>query len=98
MRTMRYRPLVLLALLAGCSVSAGQVVSPAVPREPFAIRAGQPVADLPGERHLRNVRQLTFDGENAEAYWSNDGRRLILQRRNRGTIPADQIHILALAT
>jgi len=97
MPAMRYRPLVLLALLAGCSVSAGQVVSPAVPREPFEIKAGQPVADLPGERHLRNVRQLTFDGENAEAYWSNDGHRLILQRRS-STIPADQIHILDLAT
>jgi TolB protein len=97
MRRMRTRSLVLLALLAGCSSSAGQVVSPAVPREPFVIKAGQPVADLPGERHLRNVRQLTFDGENAEAYWSNDGRRLILQRRN-STIPADQIHILDLAT
>ncbi len=51
--------------------------------------------DLPGERHLRNVRQLTFEGENAEAYWSNDGRNLILQRRT-GNMPADQIYIMDL--
>jgi Tol biopolymer transport system component len=33
----------------------------------------------PGERHLANVRQLTFAGENAEAYWSADGKKLIFQ-------------------
>jgi TolB protein len=31
------------------------------------------------ERHLRNVRQLTFGGTNAEAYFSFDGQRLIFQ-------------------
>jgi TolB protein len=34
---------------------------------------------LPQERHLRNVKQLTFDGENAEAYFSFDGKRLSFQ-------------------
>ena len=33
----------------------------------------------PVERHLANVRQLTVGGENAEAYFSPDGRRLIYQ-------------------
>ena len=32
-----------------------------------------------GEVHLRNVRQLTFGGNNAEAYWSPDGRDLVFQ-------------------
>lgn len=61
------------------------------------IRAGHSVPDLPGERHLRDVRQLTFDGENAEAYWSNDGRKLILQRRSHD-MAADQIFVLDLET
>ncbi len=34
---------------------------------------------FPGEVHLRNVRQLTFGGNNAEAYWSPDGDDLIFQ-------------------
>lgn len=71
--------------------------APLVPVARFEIRAGKAVADLPGEPHLRNVRQLTFDGENAEAYWSNDGTRLILQRRGP-SMPADQIYVLDLAT
>jgi len=35
----------------------------------------------PGEPHLQNVRQLTFGGENAEAYWSWAGDALTLQAR-----------------
>ncbi|MEM1041405.1 MAG: hypothetical protein AAGI91_02145 [Bacteroidota bacterium] len=41
-----------------------------------------PAADtlrFAGEVHLRNVRQLTFGGNNAEAYWSFDDERLIFQ-------------------
>ena len=34
---------------------------------------------LPQERHLRNIKQLTNGGENAEAYFSFDGRRLSFQ-------------------
>ena len=38
----------------------------------------------PGERHLRNIRQLTAGGENAEAYFSADGRRLVFQSTRDG--------------
>ncbi|HLV80906.1 MAG TPA: hypothetical protein VKT32_11520 [Chthonomonadaceae bacterium] len=42
--------------------------------------AGQIAAlHAPREVHLANVRQLTFGGENAEAYFSNDGARLTFQ-------------------
>ncbi|GBD02231.1 Dipeptidyl-peptidase 5 [bacterium HR18] len=34
---------------------------------------------FPGEVHLRNIRQLTFGGNNAEAYWSYDDRYLVFQ-------------------
>jgi TolB protein len=47
----------------------------------------------PGEKHLRNVRQLTSGGENAEAYWSFDGTRLIFQSTRDGH-KADQIYIM----
>lgn len=32
-----------------------------------------------GENHLRNIRQLTFGGNNAEAYFSFDNKQLIFQ-------------------
>jgi TolB protein len=45
---------------------------------------------LPEEKHLANIRQLTFGGENAEAYFSADGKKLILQS-TRDTLACDQI-------
>lgn len=49
------------------------------------------VERLPEEKHLHNLRQLTFGGENAEAYFSADGRRLIFQAtRDEGG--CDQIY------
>ena len=31
-----------------------------------------------GEEHFRNLKQLTFSGENAEAYFSADGKKLAI--------------------
>ncbi len=48
----------------------------------------------PGERHLRNVRQLTFSGNNAEAYFSRSGRQLIFQRQEKVDAGCDQEYIM----
>jgi Tol biopolymer transport system component len=48
---------------------------------------------LPQEKHLRNVRQLTFGGENAEAYFSSDGQKLIFQSTRDGR-ECDQIYTM----
>jgi Tol biopolymer transport system component len=37
---------------------------------------------VPAERHVKNVRQLTFGRQNAEAYFSFDGTKLIFQSTN----------------
>jgi Tol biopolymer transport system component len=44
----------------------------------------------PKEVHLRNIRQLTFGGENAEAYFSLDGQKIIFQS-TREPYKCDQI-------
>lgn len=49
----------------------------------------------PDERHLRNVRQLTFGGTNAEAYFSFDGKKLIFQS-TRPPYTCDQIFTMNL--
>ena len=41
----------------------------------------QTVSPDSGEAHLRNIRQLTFGGQNAEAYFSRSGRQIIFQRQ-----------------
>ena len=45
------------------------------------------------QSHLASVRQLTFGGQNAEAYWAPDGRRLIFQSTRDGR-ECDQIYIM----
>lgn len=73
--------LVVLGLAAAFFASQGEP-APAREREP-----------LPQERHFGRMTQLTFGGENAEAYWSFGGERIIFQR----TVPpyvADQIYTM----
>jgi Tol biopolymer transport system component len=43
--------------------------------------------------HLRNIRQLTFGGQNAEAYFSTSGTQLIFQR-TPGDTGCDQQYIM----
>lgn len=46
----------------------------------------------PQETRLRNVQQLTFGGNNAESYFSFDGKSFVLQREQTAEgIPCDQI-------
>ncbi|HEX4948330.1 MAG TPA: hypothetical protein VFZ34_16770 [Blastocatellia bacterium] len=45
-------------------------------------QSGSPLSD-PREKHFKNIRQLTNEGENAEAYFSPDGKKLIFQRTTK---------------
>jgi Tol biopolymer transport system component len=68
------------------------------PGPDFVVGAGRPFAKtFDGEPHLKEIRQLTFGGENAEAYFSPDGRRLIFQATIAGA-GCDREYILDLAT
>jgi Tol biopolymer transport system component len=99
----------LLALVAGCSPPERApkeplgylptAVTSAQPEWiPFAIRAGKSVQADPRERHIKDLRQLTYaQGENAEGYWSPDGKKLIFQSTRDGKA-CDQIYTLDLAT
>ncbi|MCX7877798.1 MAG: hypothetical protein N2510_04055 [Ignavibacteria bacterium] len=50
---------------------------------------------FPGEKHFRNIRMLTNGGENAEAYFSFDGTKIIFQS-TREPYDCDQIFIMNL--
>jgi len=83
----------------GMRGSVGQAPSPA-PGQAGApvIHAGKPFEkSFDGEKHLKDIRQLTFGGENAEAYWSPDGKKLIYQATVKDA-QCDQEYILDLMT
>jgi Tol biopolymer transport system component len=56
-------------------------------------RAASIVKPADAEHHLRNIRQLTNGGENAEAYFSADGRQLIFQSTRDGRT-CDQQYVM----
>ncbi|MBX3193107.1 MAG: M20/M25/M40 family metallo-hydrolase [Labilithrix sp.] len=80
-------------VLAACEPSS----PPAVPKPAAPGVTVAPISALPEEKHLADLRQLTLSGENAEAYWSFDGRQLILQARPVGDAHCDRIHRMPLA-
>jgi len=51
------------------------------------------VAPLFAQSHLSNVQQLTHGGQNAEAYWAPDSKRIIFQS-TRDNLACDQIFIM----
>lgn len=55
----------------------------------FTVSNAQNLA-VEGEKHLQNIKQLTFGGENAEAYFSSDGKKLSFQSK-RDNLQCDQI-------
>jgi Tol biopolymer transport system component len=77
--------LLLIALLLGCSAKSVPTPSQAEAPQLF-----------PGEERLSGLRQLTFGGENAEAYWSFDGTRLSFQAHGPAE-GCDRIYQMAVA-
>jgi len=53
------------------------------------------ILHYPQEKHLKNITQLTFGGDNAEAYWSFDGSKLVFQANNKAWgLECDQIFVM----
>jgi Tol biopolymer transport system component len=91
MKTKILLPLGLSVLLLASALPAAQDAEAQKRADKIQTQAGQSEVELASEKHLRNVRQLTFGGENAEAYFSGDGRQLIFQSKRDGR-PCDQIY------
>ena len=83
---------ILAAILAAPAPSAAAAFRPVPP-------TAQPADTMirAGETHFAHLWQLTFGGQNAEAYWSGDGRKLIFQSTRDGW-PCDQEYVYDLAS
>jgi Tol biopolymer transport system component len=78
--------LIAAALTSACMVggSSSTGSSPSTSRS---------VSPLPTEKHFRALHQITFGGENAEAYFSHDGKWLTLQSTRDGRT-CDQQYVM----
>jgi len=59
----------------------------------LCVSAQQGSLTVAGEKHLKNIKQLTFGGENAEAYFSPNGKQLVFQSKRDGR-GCDQIYTM----
>lgn len=59
----------------------------------FAANAQTDSLAAVGEKRITNIKQLTFGGENAEAYFSSDGKQLVFQSKRDGR-GCDQIYTM----
>lgn len=64
---------------------------------PFMVRAGTPVHGDPRERHLAELRQLTFEGDHGRARFSPDGQSLLFESTRRDS-PCTQLYVMDLAS
>ena len=76
--------LVQLVLLALLGVFLGSLLQAEPQPQPRSQPQPQP-SPPPVERHLANIRQVTVGRQNAEAYFSFDGTKLIFQSTNNWT-------------
>ncbi|MCO6440264.1 MAG: PD40 domain-containing protein [Nitrococcus mobilis] len=75
MRMINARVAWLLVAVLGVGVTARAAHEPAPTEQTL---------HYPGEKHFQHIRQLTFGGQNAEAYFSFDGTELIFQSTRDG--------------
>ena len=48
-----------------------------------------------GEKYFKNIKQITFGGDNAEAYWSFDDKQLVFQsNHNKWGVECDQMFLM----
>ncbi len=76
-----YTDSVAIALSAMAMLLLGAVGTPLTAQDRTGEDAPGDLTD-PREVRLANVRQLTFEGENAEAYFKFDGSKLVFQPRS----------------
>lgn len=75
------------------------VISYAIPLGFASVSMNVDTIHYPEEKHFANMQQLTFGGDNAEAYFSFDSKWLIFQKTNpKEGILCDQIYIGKLPT
>jgi len=92
----RVPALVLTVVATACASGSGEVGGSAAPPPAASEASAATALPEPGEEpYLANLRQLTFEGQNAEAYFSPDDERLVFQATT-GAMGCDQIFTMRL--
>ncbi|MCF6347298.1 MAG: hypothetical protein L3J20_03250 [Flavobacteriaceae bacterium] len=97
---MRYIHIVILTLiLMSCKTQQATKLTkaevPIVKTENKAIESTNDSLIFPEEKYFKSLRQVTFRGDNAEAYWSFDDKQLVFQSNNKKwNVSCDQMFLM----
>jgi Tol biopolymer transport system component len=92
-----FTTLLLIAVLFSCKNSSEKNTDDINSSEENAAITKQTQDTLiyPEEKHLKSIRQITFGGDNAEAYWSFDDNKLVFQSNNKNwDVACDQMFLM----
>ncbi|MBN4070788.1 PD40 domain-containing protein [Olleya sp. AH-315-F22] len=80
----------ILLIFTSCKENKNNSVSP---EKTVAVEENSLI--FPEETHFKSLRQVTFGGDNAEAYWSFDDKQIIFQSNNKNwNISCDQMFLM----
>jgi Tol biopolymer transport system component len=86
-------PFFLLLLFFGCKTDSKKSLPEK--EKPTSVMAGTDTLIYKEEKHFKSIRQITFGGDNAEAYWSFDDSKLVFQSNNPGWgMQCDQMFLM----
>ncbi|PIE48823.1 MAG: hypothetical protein CSA39_05840 [Flavobacteriales bacterium] len=90
--------LLLIVVLFSCKTQQNTVEKSekqTVKKEPVFVDATGKSLVYPKEKNFKSLRQLTFGGDNAEAYWSFDDKQIVFQSNNRNWgVQCDQMFLM----
>ncbi|WP_445386406.1 TolB family protein [Robiginitalea sp. IMCC44478] len=80
-------------LIISCKQGKTEAEQTGESQSPMAITSDSLI--YPGEKHFKSIRQVTFGGDNAEAYWSFDDSHIIFQSNyEKWGVGCDQMFIM----
>jgi Tol biopolymer transport system component len=88
--------LLLLIAVFSCKTDPKTMEAPVT--EATSLMAGSDTLIYPEEKYFKSIRQITFGGNNAEAYWSFDDSMMIFQSDNKEWgMDCDQIFLMNIS-
>ena len=89
-------PVLIISLFLGC-LEQGQKdeVTVSEQKSETVTTSGKDTLIYPEEKHFKSIQQITFGGDNAEAYWSFDDKQIVFQSNNTNWgVECDQMFLM----
>ena len=95
-RMKRFYLVAIILVCIACKENTSQTTTEPKETEEVVATQDNPLI-YPEETHFKNIQQVTFGGDNAEAYWSFDDKQLIFQSNYKDwDLGCDQMFLMNL--